>query len=36
MPVAWHSTRCWDWCLPEDEEREIEPIFIDENQYDVA
>ena len=29
MPVAWLSTRWWDWCMPEDEKKEIEPIFTD-------
>ena len=29
MPVAFYSTRWWDWCLPEDEEKEAEPIFTD-------
>ena len=22
MPIAWHSSRWWDWCVPEDEKRE--------------
>ena len=26
MHVAWHPTR---WCMPEDEKKEIEPIFTD-------
>ena len=30
MPVAWHPTRWWDWCMPEDEKKEINPFFIDE------
>ena len=31
MPVAWHPTRCWDWYMPDDEKKEIEPFFfIDE------
>ena len=21
IPVAWHPTRWWDWCLPEDEKK---------------
>ena len=21
LPVAWHPTRCWDWCMSEDEKR---------------
>ena len=20
--VAWHPTRCWGWCMPEDEKKE--------------
>ena len=28
MPATWHPTR-WDWCLPEDKKKEIEPIFTD-------
>ena len=19
MPIAWHSSRWWDWCVPKDE-----------------
>ena len=30
MPVAWHPTRWWDWCLPEDEKEGTERIFTDE------
>ena len=30
MPVAWHPKRWWDWCLLEDEKKEIEPIFTEE------
>ena len=29
MLVAWHPRRWWDWCLPEDEKKEAEPIFTD-------
>ena len=29
MPVAWHPTRWWNWCLPEDEKKRVEPIFTD-------
>ena len=28
-PAAWHPTRWWDWCFPEDEKKEIKPIFIE-------
>ena len=31
MPVAWHLTRWWDWRMPEDEKKGIEPIFTDKN-----
>ena len=29
MPVAWHPTRWWDSCLPEDQKKGIEPSFND-------
>ena len=22
MPIAWHPSRWWDWCVPEDEKKE--------------
>ena len=28
MPIAWRPSRWWDWCVPEDEKREIEKIFL--------
>ena len=28
MLVAWHPTRWWDWCVPEDKEKQIE-LFLD-------
>ena len=27
---TWHSTRWWNWCISEDENNEIDPVFIDE------
>ena len=30
MPAAWHPNRRWDWCISEDEKREIDPMFIEE------
>ena len=24
MPVAWHPDRWWNWCVPEDEKKELE------------
>ena len=29
MPVAWHPTKWWNWCLPEDEKKGIEQVFTD-------
>ena len=29
MSVAWHPNRCWTFCVPEDEKKEIESIFMD-------
>ena len=28
MPIALHPSRWWDWCVPEDEKRETEKIFL--------
>ena len=28
MPVAWHPDRCWNWCVPEDEKKELEIYFV--------
>ena len=30
MPVAWHPKRWWNFCVLEDEKKEIDPIFIEE------
>ena len=30
MPVAWHQIRWWDWCMSENEKKEIDPMFIEE------
>ena len=30
MPVAWHPSRWWDWCMSEDEKKKIDPMFIEE------
>ena len=30
MVAAWHPTRWWGCYMPEDEKKEMEPIFIDE------
>ena len=29
MPIAWHPKRWWNFCMSEDERREIEPIFAE-------
>ena len=28
MPIAWHPSRCWDWCVPEDERKKTEKLFL--------
>ena len=30
MPVAWLPNRWWDWCMSEDEKKEIDAMFIEE------
>ena len=29
MPIAWHLKRWWNFCVSEDEKKEIEPIFTE-------
>ena len=29
MPLTWDPTRWLDWCLSEDEKKEIDSIFTD-------
>ena len=33
MPVAWHPDRWWNWCVPEDEKKELELRVIAETGY---
>ena len=28
LPIAWHQSRWWDWCVPEDEKKETEKLFL--------
>ena len=28
IPITWHPDRYWDWCVPEDEKRELEAWFV--------
>ena len=28
MPVGWHPSRWWDWCLLNDEKQETEKLFL--------
>ena len=35
MPVAWHPTRCQDWCILEDGRKKMEPFLIDEKWHIV-
>ena len=30
MPVAWHPDRWCDWCMSEDEKKEIDAMYIEE------
>ena len=36
MPVAWHPTRWWDWCIPEDQKKEVKPFLDEGKEYKVA
>ena len=28
LPIAFHPSRWWDWCIPEDEKKETEKLFL--------
>ena len=30
MPLVWHPTRWWDWCMSENEKKEIDLVFTDQ------
>ena len=30
MSLAWDPNRWWDWCVSEDGEKEIDPMFPEE------
>ena len=27
MPITWHPSRCWDWCMSEDEKNKTEKLW---------
>ena len=27
LPIAWHPSRYWDWCMSEDEKRDTETLW---------
>ena len=29
MPVGLHPNRWWDWCVAENQKKEIDPMFIE-------
>ena len=35
MPVEWHPTRWWSWCMPEDK-KELKLFLINEKHYEVV
>ena len=28
MPIAWHPSRWWEWCVPQDEKQETEKLLV--------
>ena len=28
MPIAWHLSRYWDWCMSGDEKKEMEKLWL--------
>ena len=29
MPIAWHPQRWWNFCMKDNKQKEIEPIFYE-------
>ena len=29
MPIAWHPKSWWNFCILEDEKKEMEPVFTE-------
>ena len=27
LPIVWHPSKWWDWCIPEDEKKETEKLW---------
>ena len=27
MPITWHPSRYWDWCMSEDKKKEMEKLW---------
>ena len=27
MPIVWHPSRWWDWCVPENEKQETQKLW---------
>ena len=28
MPIAWHPSRWWDWCVPKHEKKKTEKLWV--------
>ena len=28
MPIAWHPSSWWEWCVPQDEKQETEKLLV--------
>ena len=28
LPIAWHPSRYWDWCVSEDEKQKIKKLWV--------
>ena len=33
MPIPWHPSRWWDWCVPEDEKKETEKLWAQAQSF---
>ena len=28
LPITWHPSRWWNWCIPDDDKKETEKLFL--------
>ena len=36
MPIAWHPSRWWNWCMPENDKKETEKMWLQLGEYQIV